>query len=272
MSIVSFPLPLPPNNFSTQIASTSVSSSALSIQLDSVAGLPLEGVGQLFKKDANGDIVVGSIEFIHWTGISGSSITLTDVGDRGITGSDSGAQSYVADDYFEVWVSSYYAPDPDRFVGTDTVQDLQNKTLDDTNTIDGASIINLDDPLNDQDAATKSYVDSEISGLSQAPVTLVDGATVDLDASQGSVFRLTAGGNRTIQPPTNPTDGQKIIIEHLASGGARTLSLSTGTGGFRFGTDITSITATTSGKIDRIGCIYNESANKWDVVAFIKGF
>lgn len=109
MSTIAKVLPTPPDNFSTQIASSTVSSTALTVQLDSVAGLPTEGVGQFFKKDASGAIIPGSIEFVHWTNIAGSSITFTDTGDRGITGSDSGAQSYVADDYFEVWVSSYYS-------------------------------------------------------------------------------------------------------------------------------------------------------------------
>ena len=108
MSTISKALPTPPDNFSTQIASSSIGTTTLSIQLDDATDLGTEGVGQLFKKDANGDIIAGSIEFIHWTGKSSNTITLTDTGDRGIAGSDSGAQSYVADDYFEVWVSSYY--------------------------------------------------------------------------------------------------------------------------------------------------------------------
>lgn len=104
-------------------------------------------------------------------------------------------------------------------------------------------------------------------------VTLSDAATVALDASLGSVFNLTAAGNRTILVPTNPTDGQKIIINHTASGGARTLTLTTGSAGsFIFGTDITTIAATASGKTDVIGCIYDLGTNKWRVVAVTAGF
>lgn len=108
MSTIAKFLAQPVDNFSTQIASSTIGATDLSIQLDSASGLPTEGVGQLFKKDSDGNIVAGSIEFIHWTGVSSNTITLTDTGDRGITGSDSGAQSYVADDYFEVWASTYY--------------------------------------------------------------------------------------------------------------------------------------------------------------------
>ncbi len=103
-------------------------------------------------------------------------------------------------------------------------------------------------------------------------VALTDGATPALDASLGSEFTLIAAGDRTIAVPTNPTSGKKIIIRQLASGGARTLALNTGTGGFRFGTDVTGLTQTTSGKTDYIGCIYNSADNKWDVVAYSKGY
>ena len=103
-------------------------------------------------------------------------------------------------------------------------------------------------------------------------VTLTDAASVALDASLGNTFRLVAGGDRTIQAPSNPINGQKIIIQHYASGGARTLTLTTGAGGFRFGTDITSLAATSSGKTDYIGAIYNADDSRWDVIAVVTGY
>lgn len=103
-------------------------------------------------------------------------------------------------------------------------------------------------------------------------VTLTDGATPDLDASLGSTFLLDAGGNRTIAIPSNPVDGKKITIIHYASGAARTLSLNSGTGGFAFGSDVTALTQTESGKRDAIGCIYSEALTKWIVVAVVKGY
>ena len=102
--------------------------------------------------------------------------------------------------------------------------------------------------------------------------TLSDGATPALDASLGNTFLLTAAGDRTIAVPTNAVSGQKITIVHKASGGARTLSLNTGAGGFRFGTDITALTSTTSGLTDYIGAIYNAADSKWDIVSYVKGF
>lgn len=103
-------------------------------------------------------------------------------------------------------------------------------------------------------------------------VALVDGATPALNASLGFMFTLAAGGDRTIAVPTSPTNGQKIVIRHLASGAGRTLALNTGAGGFRFGSDITSLTLTASGKTDYIGCIYSAIDSFWDVVAVTKGF
>lgn len=106
----------------------------------------------------------------------------------------------------------------------------------------------------------------------ELPVALTDGATPALDASLGNFFTLSAAGDRTIAVPSNAQAGQKIVIRHLASGAARTLALNAGAGGFRFGSDITALTQTVSGKYDYIGAIYNSTANFWDVVSYVKGF
>ncbi len=103
-------------------------------------------------------------------------------------------------------------------------------------------------------------------------VQLADTATPELDASLGNVFRLEATADRVIAVPSNPRPGQKIVIQHYASGGARTLGLNTGAGGFRFGVDVTGLTATASGKTDYIGAIFNAEDNFWDVVAYAKGY
>lgn len=102
-----------------------------------------------------------------------------------------------------------------------------------------------------------------------AIVGLTDAATVALDASLGSVFRLLASGNRTIGTPTNFVDGKTIIIEHTAVGADRTLALSAA---FAFGTDITALTLTTNTKTDYIGAVYNANSSLWHVVAYVKGY
>jgi hypothetical protein len=109
--------------------------------------------------------------------------------------------------------------------------------------------------------------------LPPAPMALTDGATVAIDvASRATYYRLVAAGDRTLAQPTNPFGGQKIVIMHVASGGARTLTLASGAFGFRFGSDIPALTPTASGKTDYIGAIYNLTDQRWDVVAYTKGF
>lgn len=107
---------------------------------------------------------------------------------------------------------------------------------------------------------------------SAAIVTLTDGSTPALDASLGRVFRLSTTTAPTIAVPSNPYSGQQITIQFYASGAARTLALNTGTNGFRFGTDVTALTETASGKTDYIGAIWNATDSKWDVVAYVKGY
>lgn len=106
------------------------------------------------------------------------------------------------------------------------------------------------------------------------PVALTDAATIATDASLGNLFRVTLAGNRTLGVPTNPTDGQRVVWEVSQDAtGTRTLALASGAGGFIFGTDIASITlTTTASKTDFIGAIYNSTANRWRVIAFVKGY
>jgi hypothetical protein len=142
--------------------------------------------------------------------------------------------------------------------------------------IDPAAPFNL--ALNFNFTAGYTVIGGGSSGLTAvangAPIeiALTDTATPALDASLGTVFTLSATGDRTIAVPTNATKGQKIIIRHFASGGARTLALNSGTGGFGFGSDITGLTQTASGKTDYLGAVYNLSLNLWHVVGYVKGY
>lgn len=112
---------------------------------------------------------------------------------------------------------------------------------------------------------------AQVAAGTKAPVTLTDAASIATDASQSNQFRVTLGGNRTLANPTNGTDGQVVMwsVTQDATGG-RTLTMDTK---FRFGTDITSVTlSTTAGKTDRIGAQYVASVDKWDVISFVRGY
>lgn len=104
-----------------------------------------------------------------------------------------------------------------------------------------------------------------------AVVTLTDAATIATDASAGDHFRVTLGGNRTLGAPTNPSDGQRAVWEFIQDAtGSRTITLNAV---FALGTDITAVTlTTTANKRDFMGAIYNATAAKWYVVAFVKGY
>lgn len=122
-------------------------------------------------------------------------------------------------------------------------------------------------------ALNGTYPNPSLDLVPWAPQTLTDAATVATDASTGNHFRVTITANRILGVPTNPTDGQRAIWEATASGGDRTLSLTTGSSGaFIFGSDITALTPTLSGTTDFIGAIYNSTAARWRVIAYVKGY
>jgi hypothetical protein len=131
-------------------------------------------------------------------------------------------------------------------------------------------------PVTGQGAHAAQHLVGGADPLSMAilfptPVTLSDGATISTDASLGTHFRVTLGGNRTLANPTGATNGQRITWEIIQDGtGSRTLSYGSK---FAFGTDVTSpVLSTTAAKRDFIGAIYNASTDKFYVVAFSRGF
>lgn len=107
----------------------------------------------------------------------------------------------------------------------------------------------------------------------EAPVTLTDAATIATDASAGNRFRVSSATDRTLGAPTNPTDGQECTWEWKNTDSIpHTLTLASGADGFRFGSTITALTATSAGKIDRITAVYQGTDLRWDVIAYVKSF
>lgn len=101
-------------------------------------------------------------------------------------------------------------------------------------------------------------------------VALSDAATIATDASLGSTFTVTLGGNRTLGAPTNPTNGQRVLWRFKQDGvGSRTIAFDSI---FRIPLSLDGITLSTSaGTIDYIGAIYNGDDTKWDILAFVRG-
>lgn len=86
------------------------------------------------------------------------------------------------------------------------------------------------------------------------PVTLLDGATINVNAAIGSTFRVTLGGNRTLANPTNLTDGQQLFFRVKQDGtGSRTLAYGSK---YKFPGGAPTLT-TTASALDIIACQYD---------------
>jgi hypothetical protein len=107
--------------------------------------------------------------------------------------------------------------------------------------------------------------------LAPAVVALTDAASISVDASAGSDFRVTIAGNRALGNPANPADGQQIIFQVTqGTGGGYTLSYGTA---YEFSTGLPQpALSTTAGYTDLLGFIYSEARGAWLLAAFVNGF
>ena len=88
-----------------------------------------------------------------------------------------------------------------------------------------------------------------------AVVALTDAATISVDASAGSDFRVTIAGNRTLGNPANPVDGQQIIFQVTQGRAGFTLTYGSA---YEFGAGLPQPSlSTTAGHTDLLGFIYN---------------
>jgi hypothetical protein len=92
-----------------------------------------------------------------------------------------------------------------------------------------------------------------------AEVALVDGATIDWDMADEAVAKVTLGGNRTLNAPTNGSTGQFASLLVIQDGtGSRTLTFNAV---YEFKDDSAPTLTTTGGKGDLFTFRYNGS--KW---------
>ena len=111
-------------------------------------------------------------------------------------------------------------------------------------------------------APTAAVVDSRINPRT---VTVADTATLTPNISADDQFNITAQAQAlTVAAPTGtPVDGNKLIIRILDNGTSRAITWNaTYTA---IGTTLP--TATTINKMVYVGCIYNSTNTRWDVVA-----
>jgi hypothetical protein len=111
----------------------------------------------------------------------------------------------------------------------------------------------------------------EQGALAPAVVSLVDAATIAVDASLGNDFRVTIGGNRMMGNPSSPTDGQKMTLQ-VTQGSAGSSTITWGSA-YEFSTGLPQPTlSTAAGQTDLLAFIYNGSKSKWLLAAFVNGF
>jgi hypothetical protein len=119
-------------------------------------------------------------------------------------------------------------------------------------------------------AATVATVVQQ-GALAPDVVNLADAATIAVDASQGNDYRVTIAGNRTLATPSNPSDGQKIVVQVTqGSGGGFTLSYGSG---YEFSTALPQPTlSAAAGDTDLLAFVYNAAKTSWLLAAFVPGF
>lgn len=107
--------------------------------------------------------------------------------------------------------------------------------------------------------------------ISPRVVTVTNATTLTPDGDNSDVssqVNTQAGGTLTVAAPTGtPTDGQKLIIR-VKSTNAQTYSFNAT---YRFSTTTVAPTTLAAGKTDYIGCFWNATDSKWDVVAVDQG-
>lgn len=92
------------------------------------------------------------------------------------------------------------------------------------------------------------------------PYTLSDGANIAVDASLSNNFKVTLGGNRTLDNPTNLADGMVLNFVIKQDGtGARTLAFGSK---YDFGDAGTPTLTSAADKIDFMSCYYDSAADK----------
>ena len=95
------------------------------------------------------------------------------------------------------------------------------------------------------------------------PVTLTDAATIVVDAALGNYLRVTLAGNRTMGVPANPVDGQQLLFELLQDAtGSRTVTWTSGAGGFAFDVPTPVLTVTPAER-DYLTFVYDSITDRW---------
>lgn len=126
-----------------------------------------------------------------------------------------------------------------------------------------ANVLQISGPLGPAPAGL-SVVNAFTKQQYSVPVALTDAATIAVDAALSNTFFVTLGGNRTLGIPTNAADGETMNIYVTQDGtGTRTLTPTTGAGGYAKGTGQDWTASTAIGAVDLWSFQYNSRLARW---------
>lgn len=130
----------------------------------------------------------------------------------------------------------------------------------------------MDDPSGA--AITKKIPASLVGGGSGGSSVVQLGSvsgTISTDASLGGIFDLTLAASGTLSNPSNGTDGQSLRWRITHNANSLTLNLGNK---FKIPSSATSPLpiSSTSGTTDLLGATYDQSRDKWDIIAFVPGY
>jgi hypothetical protein len=144
-----------------------------------------------------------------------------------------------------------------RAVGAGT-GDPTDLTADQTIAIINSGTTDIDDARLTTNVALLNVQQSFSKSQTVTRVALTDAANIATDASLSNVFSVTLAGNRTLDNPTNLSNGQSLIwIVTQDATGTRTLAFGT-----KFDFKGSSTVSTSANAVDVISGIYNSTSDK----------
>ena len=112
--------------------------------------------------------------------------------------------------------------------------------------------------------STTTYVPASQRGPLGGAVAPTYAATVTLDASVANAQRITATGNLQLNAPTSPASAQSLMVEVVASGANRTVTLDTP---IVLTTGTVRVYTVTSGQRAFLGLRYSANLGAWILLA-----
>lgn len=143
-----------------------------------------------------------------------------------------------------------------------------------SNLVDGEFCINTADKIIYQRVGGSVVAVANFATGDNPALVLTDAATVAINTSGYKSFHLSTASSRTIDIPTNLVSGKSYVlaIKNTSAGTVTPTFTTSGTNSFRFGSDITAVSAIAAGKTDYYTFIFHGTDARCDIVGISKGY